>query len=203
MSAEDTEEDTAQPPSSSRDKKYECEHCGKVFRWSSALICHRRSHTAEKPFKCQDCGKGFWRPGDLRRHQMTHTKEKPFPCTMCGRSFSDSTTLIYHQQTHTGERPYHCSQCGKKFRRRYLLSRHQKALHNGESSEGKWRGAGLWVGFGRVLVRNWLVNSLPSIFYLHPRSGHTHTHAHTHPLALHGHLCVYIPHFCTHLYTPT
>ncbi|XP_074666512.1 uncharacterized protein LOC141917302 [Strix aluco] len=131
MSAEDTEEGAAQPPSSSRDKAYMCDHCGKVFQWRTTLRYHQRTHTGEKPFKCQDCGKSFRTSGQLRHHKMTHTKEKPFPCTTCGRRFSHSTALIRHEQTHTGERPYHCSHCGKKFRRHSHLRVHQKALHNG------------------------------------------------------------------------
>uniref|UniRef100_A0A8C8B777 C2H2-type domain-containing protein n=1 Tax=Otus sunia TaxID=257818 RepID=A0A8C8B777_9STRI len=163
ISAEDTEEGTAQPPSSSREK-YECEYCGKVFVWNISLRFHRRihtgektlkcqdcgkvfcwwstlkyhrlTHTGEKPFKCQDCGKSFRTSGHLLRHRMTHTNEKPFPCTTCGRSFCDSTALNTHKYMHTGERPYPCSQCEKKFLHRSRLRKHQKAVHNGESSEG-------------------------------------------------------------------
>ncbi|XP_074666539.1 uncharacterized protein LOC141917331 [Strix aluco] len=135
MSAEDTEEGAAQPPSSSRDKEYMCDYCGKVFQWRTTLRYHQRTHTGEKPFKCQDCGKSFRTSGQLRHHKMTHTKEKPFPCTTCGRRFSHSSTLIRHQQTHTGERLYPCSHCGKKFLQCFQLREHQEALHNGAGTD--------------------------------------------------------------------
>uniref|UniRef100_A0A8C0FXP8 Uncharacterized protein n=1 Tax=Bubo bubo TaxID=30461 RepID=A0A8C0FXP8_BUBBB len=126
MCAKDTKEGAAQPPSSSREKKYVCEYCGKALGSSTNLRYHRWTHTGEKPFKCQDCGKSFAKSGHLLRHQMTHTKDKPFPCTTCGRCFSESTDLIRHQQTHTGERPYPCSHCGKKFLRSNLRE-HQES----------------------------------------------------------------------------
>uniref|UniRef100_A0A8C8BAD9 C2H2-type domain-containing protein n=1 Tax=Otus sunia TaxID=257818 RepID=A0A8C8BAD9_9STRI len=130
MSAEDTEEGTAQPPSSSREK-YMCEYCGNFLVLRTTLTSHQRTHTGEMPFECQDCGRSFVTSGGLLRHRRTHTKKKPFTCTTCGRIFSNSTDLIRHQQTQTGEGVYPCLHCGKNFQQCCLLREHQKALHNG------------------------------------------------------------------------
>uniref|UniRef100_A0A8D0F7M7 C2H2-type domain-containing protein n=1 Tax=Strix occidentalis caurina TaxID=311401 RepID=A0A8D0F7M7_STROC len=123
------------PTSSSREKEYKCEHCGKVFTCGNHLKRHRRIHTGEKPFKCQDCGKSFTESGTLRRHQRTHTKEKPFSCTTCGKRFSFRSALTRHQLVYTGDRPYTCSDCGKSFQQRCHRWRHHAAIHKGESSE--------------------------------------------------------------------
>ncbi|NWV22794.1 ZN721 protein, partial [Origma solitaria] len=34
-----------------------CGECVKSFRWSSCLICLKRTHTEEKPYKHPECGK--------------------------------------------------------------------------------------------------------------------------------------------------
>ncbi|XP_074710315.1 LOW QUALITY PROTEIN: uncharacterized protein LOC141936873 [Strix uralensis] len=127
---EDSQEATTQPQSSSRQKEFKCEHCGKVFTWESSLSRHRWIHTGEKPFKCRDCGKSFRDSWKFLHHQRTHTEEKPFLCNMCGKRFSCSSNLVVHRRIHTGERPYACSHCGKSFQQRGHLRRHQEALHN-------------------------------------------------------------------------
>src|SRR5277367_1162014 len=43
--------------SNEREKKYECDTCGKRFQAPSHVKNHERSHTGEKPFKCGECGK--------------------------------------------------------------------------------------------------------------------------------------------------
>uniref|UniRef100_A0A8D0ESN7 C2H2-type domain-containing protein n=1 Tax=Strix occidentalis caurina TaxID=311401 RepID=A0A8D0ESN7_STROC len=134
--AEDCQEASTDPWSSSREKKYKCEHCEKVFVCRSKLIYHLRTHTGEKPYKCWDCGRGFSMRGNLLSHQRTHTKEKPFPCPTCGKYFSFRSNLFVHQRIHTRERPYTCSYCGKTFREGHHLRNHQDSIHNGESSEG-------------------------------------------------------------------
>uniref|UniRef100_A0A8D0FA10 C2H2-type domain-containing protein n=1 Tax=Strix occidentalis caurina TaxID=311401 RepID=A0A8D0FA10_STROC len=131
--AEDPQDDTTQPPSSSGQKMYKCEDCGNVFACGSSLSRHRRTHTGEKPYKCRDCGKSFTQTGNLLSHQRTHTKEKHFVYTMCGKRFSLTSDLMKHKRTHNPEKLYPCSHCGKSFQQINNLRRHQEALHKGES----------------------------------------------------------------------
>uniref|UniRef100_A0A8C8BEN0 C2H2-type domain-containing protein n=1 Tax=Otus sunia TaxID=257818 RepID=A0A8C8BEN0_9STRI len=133
--AEDPQEDTTQTWSSSREKEYKCEHCGKVFGWNSSLYHHRRTHTGEKPFKCLDCGKSFKESGHLLRHQRIHMEEKPYACNTCGRCFSNSSNLISHQRIHVEERPYLCLHCGMAFQQSDQLRKHQETLHYGTHGE--------------------------------------------------------------------
>uniref|UniRef100_A0A8C0EFR9 C2H2-type domain-containing protein n=1 Tax=Bubo bubo TaxID=30461 RepID=A0A8C0EFR9_BUBBB len=160
--AEDPQEATTQPSSSSGQKEYMCEHCGKVFSWGNCLTRHRRIHTGEKPFKCRDCGKSFSESGTLLRHQRSHTRRNPFVCNNCGKWFMWLSHLISHQRIHMEERPYLCLHCGMAFQQSDQLRKHKETLPHGESSGGsvspcftsrsaiKWRGGGLGVGVSPI-----------------------------------------------------
>nr|XP_021497864.1 zinc finger protein 790-like [Meriones unguiculatus] len=109
-------------------KVYECEECGKGFRWHSNLSRHRTPHGAERPFSCEDCGKHFrfyLHPSVQRR---LHTDKKLYECKECGKLLTCKSNLTRHHRIHTGERPYACQECGKAFTQRSHLTSHQK-LH--------------------------------------------------------------------------
>uniref|UniRef100_A0A8C0EA94 C2H2-type domain-containing protein n=1 Tax=Bubo bubo TaxID=30461 RepID=A0A8C0EA94_BUBBB len=134
--AEDPQEATTQPLSSSRQQKYECEYCGKIFTGRRNLRRHQQIHTGEKRFQCQDCGKRFRRRDHLLSHQRTHTKEKPYFCTTCGKCFSFRSGLINHQHTHMAVRPNTFSHCGETFQMRAHLRELQQIHQNSEFLAG-------------------------------------------------------------------
>ena len=52
-----------------------CEHCGKVFKFSSILNKHRLSHT--KPLQCEFCTRRFARKDQLKGHLvLVHSGEE-------------------------------------------------------------------------------------------------------------------------------
>ncbi|XP_036596634.1 zinc finger protein 34-like [Trichosurus vulpecula] len=113
------------------EKSYECDECGKAFRWKSMLVLHLRIHSGEKPYVCNECEKAFSRSSDLTNHKRIHRGEKPFECNVCGKTFTWSSNLINHKRIHSGERPYECNICGKSFTQGSILIKHHR-IHSGE-----------------------------------------------------------------------
>uniref|UniRef100_A0A1A8PT66 B-cell CLL/lymphoma 11B (Zinc finger protein) n=1 Tax=Nothobranchius pienaari TaxID=704102 RepID=A0A1A8PT66_9TELE len=57
-------------------KSKSCEFCGKIFKFQSNLIVHRRSHTGERPYKCHLCDHACSQASKLKRHMKTHMHNK-------------------------------------------------------------------------------------------------------------------------------
>ncbi|XP_028909549.1 zinc finger protein 397 [Ornithorhynchus anatinus] len=121
----------AQKRPAAEKRSYECNECGKAFKWSSNLRAHERIHTGENLRRCDDCGKAFSARSTLIIHQRIHTGEKPYQCSECGKAFSQHSSLIYHERVHTGEKPYKCNECGKIFKISSNLRAHER-IHTGE-----------------------------------------------------------------------
>ena len=114
-----------------REKRFECETCGKCFMTKLRLDAHIRIHTGEKPFLCKTCKKGFAHKSNLTMHEKIHTGERPFQCKHCKKGFMNSSNLKVHERIHTGEKPFQCKTCKKYFTRSNHLKIHERT-HTGE-----------------------------------------------------------------------
>ncbi|AWP17219.1 putative zinc finger protein 664-like [Scophthalmus maximus] len=111
--------------------RYPCSHCGNLFRSANSLTRHYLTHTEERPYSCSKCDKGFRSASELKIHTRYHTGERPFRCQECGKGFVQSYYLTAHRRMHTGEKPYKCPTCNRSFKSAGILKRHQ-ITHTGE-----------------------------------------------------------------------
>ncbi|KAM9699000.1 zinc finger protein 621-like [Dama dama] len=117
-------------------KFYKCKECGKIFRYNSKFLRHKRSHTGEKPFKCKECGKAFKSSQNCIIHEKNHIGQGPYECKECDKGLSSKAALTQHQWIHTGEKLCKCKECGKAFTQKITSIQHQR-VHTGEKAF-KW-----------------------------------------------------------------
>ncbi|XP_055487311.1 zinc finger protein 239-like [Leucoraja erinacea] len=141
-----------------KEKRYECDVCGKAWQHSSLLETHWRMHTGEllgvrqelhpirnrvhfgeMPFGCSNCIKRFTRSNSLLEHWQTHSGEHCLTYALCGKGFTCSSKLLSHQQVHSSDcpftRPFGCSDSGMDFKTGYDLKAHRQ-VHMGEKPLG-------------------------------------------------------------------
>lgn len=131
-----TEETTPKPKKTEQRiaGTFVCDICEKVFRLSSTLITHRRTHHTLKlrPYKCEECGKTFTQSGNLYIHRKVHRNDRNFECTVCDKRFKHNGSLNEHVLLiHTGlRRTYQCDQCDYGTNKKSSLLSHSR-IHSG------------------------------------------------------------------------
>lgn len=80
-------------------KKNQCPYrsCMKIFRHSTSLSHHIKTHTGEKPYICRFCSKTFITNGNKKDHERRHLNLKLFQCDYCGEKFHRSNQLKTHK----------------------------------------------------------------------------------------------------------
>ncbi|XP_060900770.1 zinc finger protein 99-like isoform X1 [Labrus mixtus] len=101
---------------------FNCETCGRSFKFRVNLIMHQRKHRERPPNVCSYCGKKFSSRDTLKAHLVRHTDG--YPCPECGKVFYQKTLLTYHLYKHKGQEPYLCDTCGKGWPNAALLKVH-------------------------------------------------------------------------------
>lgn len=68
----------------------------------SDLLQHDQIGTREKRNECNECGKTFSLKQNLIEHKQMHPGEKSHECTECGKVFSRVSSLTLHLRSHIG-----------------------------------------------------------------------------------------------------
>ncbi|KAM9320391.1 PR domain zinc finger protein 15 [Gastrophryne carolinensis] len=109
---------------------FQCNICTKVFRNSSNLSRHVRSH-GDKLFKCEECAKLFSRKESLKQHvSYKHSRNEvdedyQYRCTICEKAFRVEAFLEFHN-CRTDDKSFQCEMCYRFFSTNSNLSKHKK-----------------------------------------------------------------------------
>ena len=81
-------------------QKTPCTICGKIYNDVERHIKSAHSNEKDKRIQCQDCGKGFQSKSHLKMHQMSvHLKLRPYSCRYgCEFSYNDSSNRNSHER---------------------------------------------------------------------------------------------------------
>ncbi|XP_070546690.1 zinc finger protein 37-like [Ptychodera flava] len=137
----------------SRERKLQCEDCGKVFRVEKRLSLHMEWHkkkeenqklkperqvkskerAGKKFYLCEDCSACFSEKQEYTRHMRKHQRDsvkRCIQCRFCGMKFEKDTELQEHVNTeHPGLKAYICEVCGACSKSYANLNKHSREMH--------------------------------------------------------------------------
>lgn len=77
-------------------KPLQCELCKRTFTSVNRLTAHKRVHE-QGTHECPECGKVFKKSTSLQTHMRTHSGVARYLCVDCGNGFTTEMTLIMHR----------------------------------------------------------------------------------------------------------
>lgn len=77
-------------------KSQQCELCKHTFTSVNRLAAHKRVHE-QGTHECPECGKVFKKSTSLQTHMRTHSGVARYLCVDCGSGFTTEMTLIMHR----------------------------------------------------------------------------------------------------------
>ncbi|XP_061618839.1 zinc finger protein 420-like [Phyllopteryx taeniolatus] len=110
--------------------RFNCQECGKSFKFLSVLESHRRIHTGEQPFLCSQCGRRFSFKQSLERHKQTHKSGRRYERVTRG----EFSKCVAAQRSRAENGEFACSECGREFAWKSALTRHLKT-HGEDAGE--------------------------------------------------------------------
>lgn len=123
-------------------KGYECQECGKAYKFYKNLTEHITSNHSGSPSEnllCQLCNKQFKTQTTLKNHMKIKHPADPEStinsrrviCDQCGFLAASVESLTAHiKNLHTEAEHFKCEQCPKVFKCRYYLKHHTMTHHS-------------------------------------------------------------------------
>lgn len=101
-----------------------CKHEGKTRQIKSdTLVKSEDSSSDQRPFACDQCGRTYRHAGSLVNHRNSH-KTGEYYCSVCNNTYSNQLAMKNHLRTHFAYKKHSCQNCGKGFRGKKQLLAH-------------------------------------------------------------------------------
>ncbi|XP_070546691.1 zinc finger protein 836-like [Ptychodera flava] len=133
----------------SKQKKLNCEDCGKFFKLKRTYNLHMESHKKNKTedktklgkgthkqeakkqrYQCRFCEIDFELFKELQQHvRSEHPGQKPYACDVCGASLTDMSNVKRHKEVVHQPAKYQCDECDKVFKNKGTLKDHKMWKH--------------------------------------------------------------------------